>query len=324
MPTLNLPHYFHNKQLHCAGVYAITCGPTGKVYVGSAVDMFTRWRQHYYHLALDSHHCIHLQSAWRKYGSEAFMFSVIEFTTHEELRAREQADIDSVHVRARFNSTPTAGSLLGFKMSPESLERMRVAHTGFRHSEETKAGLSQARKGIAPRPVGWKMTEEGKSKLRGPRNPLSPEHRAIAITTLRCGGPWTEKRKLEFSISRKKLTDTQVASAREQYLSGEPFSKIGHTMGCSITAVTNAVRGVGIYGTIGIPVTEKIDHSLSEDHKKQISAFHKGRAKSTETRARMSAFQKGRPKSEQARQNMRAAREAKRKATQCDSFQIDN
>jgi predicted GIY-YIG superfamily endonuclease len=40
---------------HASGVYQIRCIPTGKVYVGSAVDLFKRWAQHHRTLRKGEH-----------------------------------------------------------------------------------------------------------------------------------------------------------------------------------------------------------------------------------------------------------------------------
>lgn len=289
---MELPQNFRDKRLHASGVYSITCAPTGKVYVGSAVDMFTRWRGHHYHLSAGSHHCSHLQRAWRKYGPEAFTFAVVEFAGRDVLRTREQYHIDSVIPSLRLNSTPTAGSLLGFKMSAETIERLRIASTGRRHSEETKAQLSAARKGINPRPVGWKMTEEGKQKLRGPRKPLSPEHREKSIAILRGARQYsrTAVHRMKVFERCRKLTDAQVSSVREQYLAGDSMETIAKAMECSRRSVTRAIRGVGHYGGIGdAPVTIKIKRTTSEELKQRLSAATKGRPKSEQTKANMRA-----------------------------------
>jgi len=290
---MTLPNNFVDESLHQSGIYMITCVESGKVYIGSAVDLFTRWRQHFYHLTKNKHHCRHLQNAWNKYGANDFKFAVLEFTPADELREREQAFIDFVKPEDRFNATPTAGSLLGFKMNAESLERMRVAHTGFRHSEETKRRVSAARAGIAPRPAGWKMPEEGRAKVSAARKgkALSPEHRAKCVELLRNAkhGPRTaEHRKQIFEASRM-LTDEQVISARLRYVSGESMESIADSIGCSRRSVNRAIRGHGHYGKIGEPVTEKKRRVVSEEQRQKISAAQKGKPKSEEARKNIAA-----------------------------------
>lgn len=285
-----IPDLFYDPSLRVPGIYSITCQPTGKVYVGSAVNVSLRWRGHFRHLETGSHHCTYLQRAWNKYGASVFAFALIEACQSESLRVREQFHIDAVSIDRRFNSSPTAGSLLGFKMRPESLETMRVAHTGFRHSEETKARARIARAGIATRPAGWKMSEEGKRKLRLPRSPLSPEHRAASVAILdrfrhRIRG---EKEREALAKGHRFLSDEQVAAARVMYLDGKSMSAISQELKVAgRKAIERAIRGIGSYGTIGEPVTQVVSRPCSDEQKLKLSAATKGRPKSAETREKM-------------------------------------
>jgi hypothetical protein len=73
-----------------SGVYQIRCIPTGKIYVGSAVNLRKRWGEHRRSLQRGKH-CNHrLQNAWNKYGAECFEFSVLEFVAVSDLVVVEQ------------------------------------------------------------------------------------------------------------------------------------------------------------------------------------------------------------------------------------------
>jgi len=96
------------------GVYQIRCMPTGKIYVGSAVDLRERWEHHCRSLCRGDHHNIHLQNAWDKYGEENFEFSVLELVSDApDLLRVEQEWIDRTGCADRnvgFNIYDTAGS----------------------------------------------------------------------------------------------------------------------------------------------------------------------------------------------------------------------
>lgn len=62
-----------------SGIYQIRNTVNGKVYVGSAIKILKRWREHKTSLRKGVHHSKHLQKAWVKYGEECFVFEVIEF-----------------------------------------------------------------------------------------------------------------------------------------------------------------------------------------------------------------------------------------------------
>jgi group I intron endonuclease len=96
-----------------SGVYQILCRPTGKVYVGSAVNLNERWRAHVSMLRRGVHTNLYLQHAWDKYGEEYFEFWVIDFVERDRLLIVEQYWIDqreAVNSAKGFNIFATAGS----------------------------------------------------------------------------------------------------------------------------------------------------------------------------------------------------------------------
>jgi group I intron endonuclease len=96
-----------------SGIYQILCVPTGKIYIGSAIDLRARWEQHRHGLRRGAHHNFRLQQAWDKYGEPNFEFSVLEFVEAPELLVAEQRWIDSTGCTNRnigFNIFDTAGS----------------------------------------------------------------------------------------------------------------------------------------------------------------------------------------------------------------------
>jgi group I intron endonuclease len=62
-----------------SGIYQIRNSVNGKIYVGSAKNIYARWTAHKAQLRENRHHSILLQRAWNKYGAFAFSFEVIEF-----------------------------------------------------------------------------------------------------------------------------------------------------------------------------------------------------------------------------------------------------
>lgn len=96
-----------------SGVYQILCRPTGKVYIGSTVDLNARWAMHRTMLRRKTHHNAHLQQAWNKYGEESFEFSVLEVVDASSLLQAEQSWIDKTRCVDRkigFNIFHLAGS----------------------------------------------------------------------------------------------------------------------------------------------------------------------------------------------------------------------
>jgi len=107
-----------------AGIYQIVNTVTGKVYVGSAMDIQVRIHRHRGQLRAQTHRNTKIQHAWDKYGAESFVARVIEEVTEPTMLVeREQHWIDLLQsVKNGYNIVPTAGSQLGFRYSPASLE----------------------------------------------------------------------------------------------------------------------------------------------------------------------------------------------------------
>jgi group I intron endonuclease len=98
---------------HASGVYQIRCIPTGKIYVGSAVDLRDRWYRHCRSLLRGKHRNRYLQNAWDKYGEESFEFEILEYVDVSHLLHAEQEWIDSTGCTDKtigFNLYIIAGS----------------------------------------------------------------------------------------------------------------------------------------------------------------------------------------------------------------------
>lgn len=96
-----------------SGIYQIRCIPTGKIYVGSAVDIQARWKNHRSYLKRGTHRNKYLQSAWDKHGEDNFECRVLELVEREHLLEREQEWIIGTECTNReigFNLYETAGS----------------------------------------------------------------------------------------------------------------------------------------------------------------------------------------------------------------------
>jgi hypothetical protein len=96
-----------------SGIYQIACVPTGKIYVGSAVNMKKRWYEHRRALRKGCHRNPYLQNAWAKYGEANFEFSILELAPVEHLTQAEQEWITSsgcIDKDIGFNICETAGS----------------------------------------------------------------------------------------------------------------------------------------------------------------------------------------------------------------------
>jgi len=150
------------------GIYKIYNMISGYFYIGSAVNLKRRWKEHKQYLNQNTHKNIHLQNAWNKYGPDAFTFLHIEYTTLEALTPiwsekhqckvilPEQFWLDKYWgTGLLYNICSIASSTKGYKHSEETKKKISESHKGqistFKgkhHSKESKKKLSDSHKGI--------------------------------------------------------------------------------------------------------------------------------------------------------------------------------
>lgn len=148
--------------MHKSGIYIIINCINGKFYVGSAVDISKRWREHRRTLECETHYNDYLQGAWAKHGGESFYFGILEFVANKcDLITREQFWLDELRPFDRgvgYNICSKAGSTLGFKVTFETKQKISRANSGKPCSEKTRRKMSLANS-------GRKMPEEVKKKI---------------------------------------------------------------------------------------------------------------------------------------------------------------
>jgi group I intron endonuclease len=121
------------------GVYRITCLPSGRVYIGSSIDIAKRFSEHRSSLRAGRHHSLLMQRAWDKHGREAFQFKPLFLCRPADRIGAEQVQID-LHRAADPKFGMNRASVA--KGTPPSR-----AFAGRRHSEESRRQISDSRKG---------------------------------------------------------------------------------------------------------------------------------------------------------------------------------
>jgi group I intron endonuclease len=133
------------------GIYKITHLSSGRVYIGSAVDIEKRWSTHRSSFSKKGRGNPYLSSAWIKYGQQDFSFEVVELVgKSEDLLKREQYWIDKHDATNRdfgFNIAPKAGSSAGVKRTKETNEKIIAKQKGTKRTEATKLKMSEAAMG---------------------------------------------------------------------------------------------------------------------------------------------------------------------------------
>ena len=189
-----------------SGIYFIVNLVNSKLYVGSAVDFEKRWKNHRIELRLNRHCNIYLQAAWNKHGESNFAFYVIEHVDRSQLVEREQYWIDRSQCCDRekgYNLAPTAGSLIGFKPTQETLEKLSKIRKGKKRSEEFKKKISdswktrvvseEAKRNMSLAHIGRKPSEETRKKMS----------EAQLGNTVNLGRKQTEEHKAKIAAGKK-------------------------------------------------------------------------------------------------------------------------
>lgn len=86
-----------------AGVYRITCVPTGDSYIGSSTAVAKRWDGHRAALRRGKHQLQALQDLWNKYQETSFLFELLERVDPDELEAKEASYLETL--RPTLNPT---------------------------------------------------------------------------------------------------------------------------------------------------------------------------------------------------------------------------
>jgi group I intron endonuclease len=160
-------------------IYQIRHIDSGRVYVGSAINPRDRLTAHKYTLRKGRHHSEYLQHAWDKYGADAFVFEIIEpVLLIEDLIAREQYWIDTLRASTRkygYNISPTAGSVLGVKLTDEARARASEQAKALWKDPILRAKRSEQAKALWKDPV-YRAKRTAQSKALAAK----PEVRAAA------------------------------------------------------------------------------------------------------------------------------------------------
>jgi len=128
-----------------SGIYAIRA-PSGKLYIGSAVNFRRRWNGHRTRLSRGTHHCPGLQAAYVKYGIDRLQFEILEVVAIENLILAEQTFMDTFR-GSLYNASPTAGSRLGVPQSEATRVKIRAGQVGRKRSDTTRARMSASQLG---------------------------------------------------------------------------------------------------------------------------------------------------------------------------------
>lgn len=207
------------ERRHDTGIYEIRNVIDGKRYIGSAVSLRLRWRQHKCALEKGTRKANRrLLNAWRKYGGQNFQFRHLVYCAAEHLIFYEQAVIDSL--APEYNIRKDAASNLGIRMT-----------------EETRRRISEAQKGVRKGPQSEEHRKANSIARR--RKRLSESHRR-RLSDVQKGKVISLRTRKNMS----KLSDEAVAEIRRRLADGHVQAHIARDFGVSDGTIHKIKRGI--------------------------------------------------------------------------------
>lgn len=208
-----------------AGIYGIRNNVNQKIYVGSAVNIKRRWKEHRTLLRKGAHHS-------RKHRASE--------ETREKIR---QSRIGKRHKPETCELLRVAN--LGRKHSAEHRDKLRRASTGRFYSAETRQKISDGHKG---KTIPLDVREKISKTLKGI---TVPAHRRAAISRALTGRPRTEETKAKISAAQKgcphetarALSFGDAQEIRSMKKAGAPYAQMIERFGCNRGTIYGIVSG---------------------------------------------------------------------------------
>ena len=173
------------------GIYMIQNKVNNKMYIGQAVDIEDRWKNHVYELRGGYHHNKHLQNSWKRDGEENFEFTILLECGEADLNMYEEYYIfELMTYDPRVGYNKTYGGDSG-RPTDEAKRKMSEAkkgkpapNKGKQFSEEHKRKISESKKGKPAPNKGKQLSEEAKRKISeslkgkycGEKHPMYGKH----------------------------------------------------------------------------------------------------------------------------------------------------
>jgi len=167
------------SQQKISGIYKITNKVNGKHYIGVSVNIKSRWSNH---KSINSKRVSFIKNAIKKYGIDAFEFSIIEECHKDFFEEKERYWINFYQSMTNGYNL-TAGGSIRKELSEQTRMQMSVKRKGVPKSKEhiekiCLANRSESvRLAISSKLTGRKLSEETKAKMSASKmgHPVSKE-----------------------------------------------------------------------------------------------------------------------------------------------------
>lgn len=214
-----------------SGIYCIINNVNNKIYIGQALNLKKRFKEHKRTLKNNTHANEHLQNAYNKYGIENFIFKVIIFCDVTELDKYENFFIKIFHATNRekgYNILQYANQ--NPATIPEVKDKISKAVKGRKHTQEWKDKASYWNTGDKNAMYGKPGTWLGKR--------------------------FSEQHKKRISDALRKDLPSGHDLYKEWYQDNKTTDELGKKYGCSKTCISDHIKECG-YNLQGIKTGNK-------------------------------------------------------------------
>lgn len=213
------------------GIYKITNTITGKIYIGSSINVEYRIKQHFKCLRGNYHRNNHLQFSFNKYGENAFIWEVVCQCNKDYLLENETNYILKYKAFDRN---------VGYNI----LINAEHSRLGVKHSQETKNKISEKQK-------GKKLTKEHSDKI---------------VKNLINGSSFSDELKKRFSEERTKFNKKGVENLIKLYNNGFNQKQISEITNSSKTLINRIFKKLINEGLVKKGIL-KIEDNIIQDLK---------------------------------------------------------
>lgn len=206
------------------GIYGLKNTTNGKWYIGQALDLIRRKREHFRKLRKGIHNNLHLQQSFNEFGINSFEFRILEIVEMDMLDMREISWIRYFNSNNnKFGYNMEGGGNSKKRLSAETIVKLRAINLGRKHTEEARRNMSRAAKCRAPMSEKTREKMSQASKLRAPMSaetkaklsashmgkPFSESHRQNLKKAWKMRGPVSEETRRKISLAHKGRVFTQ-------------------------------------------------------------------------------------------------------------------
>jgi group I intron endonuclease len=245
-----------------SGVYRILCVPTGKVYIGSSKNIYSRFKGHRRELRRGTHHSSKLQRAWNKYGEISFDFNLLEKVDNiNSLRDIEQLYID------KYVSYKNGFNIASRSTGPENVKR-KCGDQSCR-AKLSKEMVLKARdmfkSGISLRKIGRVFNIASTTIGRALRSPYWKNYIKEDINTKRYyRGEQT---------SRAKMKAQDVINLYQKYTSGVTVLELKKEYNIATSSIRAILTGRS-WKCLGLATKERTSR-ITKQHVKEMYNIYK-------------------------------------------------